>query len=117
VRIESCGRYPQAGAEIFGAGHNALGGWLWLGEHEGLGPLTTPQTFSRRLVPTFCLLILRKSTPGFTVVCGRPLCACWSHWAMWIRWRRHSGSIHAKSCLSQHRARRIPVPLSVVRHS
>ncbi len=34
-----------------------------------------------------------------------------TRWAMWIRWRRRSGSIHAKSSLSHHRARRIPVSL------
>jgi hypothetical protein len=59
---------------------------------------------TKRLVPMFYLLSLRKSAPGFTAARDRPLCACWIRWAMWIRWRRRSGSIHAKSCLSQHRA-------------
>ena len=31
--------FTASGAEVFGAGHNALGAWLWLGEHGDLGPL------------------------------------------------------------------------------
>jgi PhzF family phenazine biosynthesis protein len=41
--------FTASGAEIFGAGHNALGAWLWLGEHGDLGPLTTPQTFYQEI--------------------------------------------------------------------
>ncbi len=41
--------FTASGAEIFGAGHNAFGAWLWLGEHGDLGPLTTPQTFSQEI--------------------------------------------------------------------
>jgi PhzF family phenazine biosynthesis protein len=41
--------FTASGAEVFGAGHNALGAWLWLGEHGDLGPLTTPQTFSQEI--------------------------------------------------------------------
>lgn len=28
--------FTASGAEVFGAGHNALGAWLWLGEHGTL---------------------------------------------------------------------------------
>ena len=31
--------FTANGAEVFGAGHNALGAWLWMGEHGDLGPL------------------------------------------------------------------------------
>ncbi len=41
--------FTASGAEIFGAGHNALGAWLWLGEHGDLGPLTTPRTFYQEI--------------------------------------------------------------------
>ena len=41
--------FTANGTEIFGAGHNALGAWLWLGEHGDLGPLTTPQTFYQEI--------------------------------------------------------------------
>lgn len=33
----------------FGAGHNALGAWLWLGELGDLGPLVSSQTFSQEI--------------------------------------------------------------------
>src|SRR6202048_4855235 len=92
--------FTASGVEIFGAGHNALGAWLWLGEHGDLGPLTTPRTFYQEIGTDVLPIELRKSAPGFTVVCGRPVCACWTRLAMWIFWRRRSGSTHAKSCLS-----------------
>ena len=38
-----------SGAEVFGAGHNALGAWLWLGEHGEMGPLATWQTFHQEI--------------------------------------------------------------------
>ena len=41
--------FTANGTEIFGAGHNALGAWLWLGEHGDLGPLETPQTFCQEI--------------------------------------------------------------------
>jgi len=43
--------FTASGAEVFGAGHNALGAWLWLGEHGDLGPLATPQTFYQEIGP------------------------------------------------------------------
>ncbi len=43
--------FNASGAEVFGAGHNALGAWLWLGEHGDLGPLRTPQRFYQEIGP------------------------------------------------------------------
>jgi PhzF family phenazine biosynthesis protein len=34
--------FTAAGSEVFGAGHNALGAWIWLGETGQLGPLDQP---------------------------------------------------------------------------
>ncbi|GAB4071841.1 PhzF family phenazine biosynthesis protein [Ancylobacter sonchi] len=41
--------FTASGAEVFGAGHNALGAWLWLGERGDLGPLANAQTFSQEI--------------------------------------------------------------------
>lgn len=41
--------FTASGAEVFGAGHNALGAWLWLGEHGDLGPLTTARSFQQEI--------------------------------------------------------------------
>lgn len=41
--------FTAAGVEVFGAGHNALGAWLWLGELGKLGPLDTAQTFHQQI--------------------------------------------------------------------
>lgn len=41
--------FTTSGAEVFGAGHNALGAWLWLGEHGDLGPLATARTFHQEI--------------------------------------------------------------------
>jgi PhzF family phenazine biosynthesis protein len=41
--------FTASGAEVFGAGHNALGAWLWLGEHGHLGALDAPVTFQQEL--------------------------------------------------------------------
>lgn len=41
--------FTASGAEVFGAGHNALGAWLWLGEHGDLGPLAISQTFHQEI--------------------------------------------------------------------
>ncbi|OBZ94182.1 epimerase [Pararhizobium polonicum] len=43
--------FTASGAEVFGAGHNALGAWLWLGEHGELGDLTTARTFQQEIGP------------------------------------------------------------------
>lgn len=41
--------FTASGAEVFGAGHNALGAWLWLGEHGDLGDLTTARIFHQEI--------------------------------------------------------------------
>lgn len=41
--------FTASGAEVFGAGHNALGAWLWLGEHGDLGSLATARTFRQEI--------------------------------------------------------------------
>jgi PhzF family phenazine biosynthesis protein len=41
--------FTASGAEVFGAGHNALGAWLWLGELGDLGPLEVPRSFSQEI--------------------------------------------------------------------
>ena len=41
--------FTASGAEVFGAGHNALGAWLWLGEQGDLGPLDVQRTFSQEI--------------------------------------------------------------------
>jgi PhzF family phenazine biosynthesis protein len=41
--------FTASGAEVFGAGHNALGAWLWMGEHGQLGSLDVPRTFQQEI--------------------------------------------------------------------
>lgn len=41
--------FTASGAEVFGAGHNALGAWLWMGELGLLGSLDTPTTFHQEI--------------------------------------------------------------------
>jgi PhzF family phenazine biosynthesis protein len=41
--------FTAAGSEVSGAGHNALGAWLWLGELGKLGDLSAPRTFHQEL--------------------------------------------------------------------
>ena len=41
--------FTAAGAEVGGAGHNALGAWLWLAEEGKLGPIQEPQVFQQEI--------------------------------------------------------------------
>lgn len=41
--------FTANGSEVFGAGHNALGAWLWLGYQDRLGPLDRPKTFKQEI--------------------------------------------------------------------
>jgi PhzF family phenazine biosynthesis protein len=41
--------FTASGAEVFGAGHNALGAWLWLGYRGRLGPLEEPTTYRQEI--------------------------------------------------------------------
>ncbi|HKX77073.1 MAG TPA: PhzF family phenazine biosynthesis protein [Novosphingobium sp.] len=52
--------FTAAGAEVTGAGHNALGAWLWLAEHGALGPLATPQTFHQEIGDEVLPLVLAR---------------------------------------------------------
>jgi PhzF family phenazine biosynthesis protein len=52
--------FTASGVEVFGAGHNALGAWLWLGEHGDLGPMATSQTFHQEIGPDVLPIELEK---------------------------------------------------------
>jgi PhzF family phenazine biosynthesis protein len=41
--------FTAIGVEVSGAGHNALGAWLWLGETGQLGSLKSPRAFTQEL--------------------------------------------------------------------
>jgi len=41
--------FTAAGSEVFGAGHNALGAWLWLAERGDLGTLEAPAAFHQEI--------------------------------------------------------------------
>lgn len=41
--------FTAAGAEVGGAGHNALGAWLWLAESGRLGPIEAPRFFQQEI--------------------------------------------------------------------
>jgi PhzF family phenazine biosynthesis protein len=41
--------FTASGAEVFGAGHNSLGAWLWLAAEGKLGTLETAQTFQQEI--------------------------------------------------------------------
>jgi PhzF family phenazine biosynthesis protein len=41
--------FTANGSEVGGAGHNALGAWLWLGHHGQLGDLTEARTFRQEI--------------------------------------------------------------------
>ncbi|MBE0581509.1 PhzF family phenazine biosynthesis protein [Devosia sp.] len=41
--------FTAAGAEVGGAGHNALGAWLWLAEDGKLGPIEGPRLFQQEI--------------------------------------------------------------------
>ncbi len=52
--------FTAAGAEVSGAGHNALGAWLWLAELGKLGPLDTPRTFHQELGEDVLPIVLER---------------------------------------------------------
>jgi PhzF family phenazine biosynthesis protein len=41
--------FTAAGSEVFGAGHNALGAWLWLGENGRLGSLDQARIYHQEI--------------------------------------------------------------------
>lgn len=52
--------FTASGAEVFGAGHNALGAWLWMAEHGDLGPLSNPQIFTQEIGPDVLSITLER---------------------------------------------------------
>ena len=52
--------FTASGAEVFGAGHNALGAWLWLAELGKLGPLAEPRTFHQEIGDEVLSLVLER---------------------------------------------------------
>jgi PhzF family phenazine biosynthesis protein len=52
--------FTTAGVEVSGAGHNALGAWLWLAELGKLGPLDTPRTFHQELGEDVLPIVLER---------------------------------------------------------
>jgi PhzF family phenazine biosynthesis protein len=52
--------FTAAGAEVSGAGHNALGAWLWLAELGKLGPLETARTFHQELGDQVLPIVLER---------------------------------------------------------
>lgn len=51
--------FTAAGAEVGGAGHNALGAWLWLAEDGKLGPIHVPRTFRQEIAGEILPIELR----------------------------------------------------------
>jgi PhzF family phenazine biosynthesis protein len=52
--------FTASGAEVVGAGHNALGAWLWLAELGKLGPLDRPQTFQQEIGDDVLPIVLER---------------------------------------------------------
>ncbi|HKE93163.1 MAG TPA: PhzF family phenazine biosynthesis protein [Povalibacter sp.] len=52
--------FTAAGVEVFGAGHNALGAWLWLGERGALGPLEGPHIFHQEIGEEVLPIVLER---------------------------------------------------------
>jgi trans-2,3-dihydro-3-hydroxyanthranilate isomerase len=52
--------FTAAGAEVGGAGHNALGAWLWLAEEGKLGPIEVPRTFRQEIAGEVLPIELRQ---------------------------------------------------------
>ncbi|WP_457312273.1 PhzF family phenazine biosynthesis protein [Sphingomonas sp. UYAg733] len=52
--------FTAAGSEVFGAGHNALGAWLWLARGDALGPLDSATTFHQEIGDAVLPVILER---------------------------------------------------------
>jgi PhzF family phenazine biosynthesis protein len=52
--------FTASGAEVFGAGHNALGAWLWLAETGKLGVLDAPRTFHQEIGDTVLPILIER---------------------------------------------------------
>lgn len=53
--------FTAAGAEVGGAGHNALGAWLWLAEGGKLGPIQAPRLFRQEIAGEVLPIELRPA--------------------------------------------------------
>lgn len=64
LRSDRAGRrlrsFTAGGAEVFGAGHNALGAWLWLGYRGALGPLEAEATFRQEIGDAVLPVVLAR---------------------------------------------------------
>lgn len=66
--------FTANGSEVFGAGHNALGAWLWLGYQGRLGSLDVPRTFTQEIGPDLLPITLeRRSGRIFGQMAQAPL--------------------------------------------
>ena len=76
--------FTASGAEVFGAGHNALGAWLWLAYSNQLGNLDAPTTF-RQEIGNAVLPFSRSKT----VACREKCCSRRSNCSLarppWLR--------------------------------
>ncbi len=52
--------FTASGAEVFGAGHNALGAWLWLAYSNQLGDLDTPTTYRQEIGTVVLPIVLER---------------------------------------------------------
>lgn len=52
--------FTAAGAEVFGAGHNALGAWIWLAERGEFGALETPRAFRQEIGDDVLPVVLER---------------------------------------------------------
>lgn len=52
--------FTASGEEVFGAGHNALGAWLWLAEEGKLGALETTRTFHQEIGQDVLPIVLER---------------------------------------------------------
>lgn len=53
--------FTASGAEVGGAGHNALGAWLWLAEDGKLGPIEVPRQFRQEIGGEVLPIELRRT--------------------------------------------------------
>jgi PhzF family phenazine biosynthesis protein len=51
--------FTASGSEVFGAGHNALGAWLWLAYSNQLGPLDAAATFRQEIGDAVLPIVLQ----------------------------------------------------------
>jgi len=62
--------FTASGVEVSGAGHNALGAWLWLAELGDLGSLEVPRTFSQEIGREVCRSRSKESMAAYMAACA-----------------------------------------------